>query len=228
VIQTPLELTRFAMFSGLSQADAQILAEQCIPVRYPAGHRIFDEGEPGKGFYLVQSGQVKVFKVSPRGQEHILLVAGPGQSFAEAAVLVGRGYPASSECLEDSELILVEREPIRQLLARDPDFALRMMAGMALKLRQLVGMVEDLTLRDAKGRVCRYLLNLAADDSASQCAVKLPTQQTVLARLLGLTQETLSRTLKGLREEGLIESGGQDRRLVLQVALLRQVVDETH
>jgi CRP/FNR family transcriptional regulator len=221
--QATFSLRKFPLFSGLSPEDAEAFQRQCVPVSYRAGVRIFDEGEPARGFYLVLSGQVKIFKLSPRGQEHILAVIGPGGTFAEAAAFLGRGYPASTECLEDSELVFVEREPIRQLLVKDPDMALRMMAGMALKLRSLVAMVEDLTLRDARGRLARYLLGLAPAQEL-QPQVKLPTQQTVLARLLGLTQETLSRTLKGLKEEGLVSASG--RSLTLDVPGLRAVLGD--
>lgn len=223
---TTLDITLFPLFSGLSRADAEILQLKCIPVHYRAGVRIFDEGEPARGFYLVQSGQIKIFKLSPRGQEQILAVIGPGGTFAEAAAFVGRGYPASSETLEDSELIFIEREAIRQLLSKDPDLGLRMMASMALKLRRLVGMVEDLTLRDARGRLARYLLGLAPPGAEASCQVKLPTQQTVLARLLGLTQETLSRTLKGLRDEGLIASPSNGRGLTLDLIGLQAIVGD--
>lgn len=221
--QATFSLRKFPLFSGLSPEDAEAFQRQCVPVSYRAGVRIFDEGEPARGFYLVLSGQVKIFKLSPRGQEQILAVIGPGGTFAEAAAFLGRGYPASTECLEDSELVFVEREPVRQLLVKDPDMALRMMAGMALKLRSLVAMVEDLTLRDARGRLARYLLGLAPANEL-QPQIKLPTQQTVLARLLGLTQETLSRTLKGLKEEGLVIAAG--RSLTLDVPGLRGVLGD--
>lgn len=222
-----MELGRFPMFSGLSPEDSELLAQHCIPVSYLAGQRIFDEGEPGRGFYLVMAGQVKVFKMSPKGQEQILCVAGPGQSFAEAAVLVGRSYPASAECLMDSALIFVEREPVGCLLARDPEFCMRLMAGMAMKLRNLVGLVEDLTLRDARGRISRYLVNLAPEEARGRFCVKLPTQQVVLARLLGLTQETLSRSLRSLKDEGFIESHSPGRSLWLNLEALREVVGST-
>lgn len=218
-------ITNFPLFAGLSTSDAELLQNRSTSVQYGAGHRIFDEGEPARGFYLIHTGQVKIFKLSPRGSEQILAVLGPGQTFAEAAAFLGKGYPASAECLEDSDLIFIEREAIRVLMAKDPDLALRMMAGMALKLRRLVSLVEDLTLRDARGRLCRYLLGLAPT-SAAECTVKLPTQQTVLARLLGLTQETLSRTLKSLREEGLIESMGGGRLALRDLSGLRAVVGD--
>lgn len=195
-----VDIRSYSLFSGLTPHDAEILQRHCQSLRFAAGSRIFEEGEPARTFYLVHSGLVKIYKLNPKGQEQVLAVISKGNTFAEAVVFMGTTYPASAECLEDSELISVEREAILQILAHDPELSLRMMAGMALKLRRLVGMVEDLTLRDARGRLARYLSGLKQESGR----VRLPTQQIVLARLLGLTGETLSRTMKVLRDEGIL------------------------
>ncbi len=149
-----------------------------------------------------------------------------GQTFAEAVAFLDGGYPASAETLEDSELFYIEREAILGMITRDPEFALRMMAGMALKLRRFVAMVEDLTLRDAKGRIARYLLGLAPESITAPCTIKLPTQQTVLARLLGLTGETLSRTLKNLRDEGVVGVNRSGSVEIFSIESLRDAAGE--
>lgn len=195
-----VDIRSYPLFSGLTPADAEALGHRCQVLRFGAGSSVFDEGQPARTFYLVQSGLVKIFKLNPKGQEQILAVLSKGNTFAEAAVFMGGRYPASCQCLEDSELISVERDAILNVLSHDPELALRMMAGMALKLRRLVSMVEDLTLRDARGRLARYLTGLKGENGT----LRLPTQQTVLARLLGLTGETLSRTFKALRDEGIL------------------------
>lgn len=223
---TLYSIRSFPLFSGLSEADGELLQSLTHLRRYPAGTRIFDEGEPARGFYLVVRGTVKVFKVSPRGNEQVMAVITAGQTFAEAAVFLGGGYPASAECLEDCEMFFVEREVLLGIVARDPDFSLRMMSGMALKLRKFLAMVEDLTLRDARGRVARYLLGLTPQDGTPQCVVKLPTQQTVLARLLGLTSETLSRSLKGLRQEGVLGASQAGQMQILSVPALKDLTGE--
>ncbi|MBX3171154.1 MAG: Crp/Fnr family transcriptional regulator [Candidatus Eremiobacteraeota bacterium] len=193
------DLRSFPLFSGLSPTDAERLQHFSQVLHFPAGGTIFDEAQPARALYLVQSGQVKIYKINPRGLEQILAVIPAGQTFAEAAVFMGGKYPASAQCLEDSRVVSVERQALLQLMGQDPELALRMMAGMALKLRRLVSLVEDLTLHDARGRLARYLAALAEGN-----CVTLPTQQNVLARLLGLTSETLSRTFKTLRDEGIL------------------------
>ena len=204
----PAQIRDFALFSGLPPGDAQLLEASSLVRSYAAGHQIFAEGEQARWLYLVRTGAVKIFKLSPKGHEQVLAVLQAGQTFAEAPVFSGGTYPANSECVEDCEVILIDREALLQLIRRDPEFGLRMMAGMAMKLRRLVSMVEDLTLRDARGRLSRYLLGLREDSGDH---FQLPISQSLLARLLGLTGETLSRTFRTLREEGTLESdrGGQ-------------------
>ncbi len=222
-----IDLTKIPLFSGLSQPDVEALQSALHVRKMAAGTRIFDEGDPVRGFYIVQKGAVKIFKVSPRGQEQVLAVNSPGQSFAEAAVFMGGGYPASTECLEDSELLFVEREAFVRRLHEDPELALRMMAGMALKLRRMVAMVEDLTLRDARGRLSRYLLGLLPENARPPVPLELPAQQMLIARMLGITSETLSRTLRTLKEEGTLEIGGGGKFTVLDLESLRVAAGES-
>lgn len=216
---TKYRLQDFALFSGLSDEDSRLLDTTAVARTFVGGTRIFDSGEPARGLYLIISGAVKIFKVSPKGTEQVMAVLGPHQTFAEAPVFLGGNYPASAETLEPSELILVNREALLVLLSKDNEMALRMMAGMALKLRSLIGLVEDLTLRDARGRVARYLTGLGEE---GQDSLQLPVQQALLARMLGLTSETMSRTMKGLREEGAIGSSPGGRIQVLDWSLLRE------
>lgn len=222
-----LDLTKIPLFSGLGPGDVEALQGAVQTRKLTGGTSVFCEGDPVRGFYIVQRGAVKIFKTSPRGQEQVLAVNTPGQSFAEAAVFMGRGYPASAECLEDSELVFVEREAFVRLLRSDPDLALRMLGGMALKLRHLVALVEDLTLRDARGRLSRYLLGLLPEGAEAPVLVELPAQQLLIARMLGVTPETLSRTLKSMKEEGALAIEGHGRFSVLDLESLREAAGES-
>ncbi|MBI3924315.1 MAG: Crp/Fnr family transcriptional regulator [Armatimonadetes bacterium] len=213
-------LRRFPLFAGLSREDEVKLAQEVLQKTYPAGARLFEVGEPVHGFYLIRRGAVKVFRISPEGKEQILSVFQPGQSFAEAAVFQGGGYPASAECLADSTLLYVSRDMLLRQIRTDPDFALRVIAGLSMKLRRMVQMVEDLTLRDARGRLCRYLLGLAPEGATSPVVVELPVQQTLISRLLGITQETLSRTVKSLVQEGAIETSRRGKIVIHDMSAL--------
>lgn len=162
---------------------------------------------------------MKVFKLSPTGTEQVLTLAGAGQTFAEAALFQGGGYPAFAEAVQDTDLLFVEREAFVQQIRRDPDLALRIVGGLAVKLRRMVHLVEDLSLRDARGRVARYLLTQLEPGSE---VVRLQASQAVLARLLGLATETFCRTLRTLKTEGVLGEGLR----VLDLPALRAAAGE--
>lgn len=214
-------MRQFSLFGGLAAEDVDRLSEQVSERQHPAGTLLFEAGQPVEGFYLICSGAVKVYKLSPEGKEQILNVFQAGESFAEAAVFQGmRGYPASAQCLHDSVLVFVARDVLLGQIARTPELAFRLLAGMARKLRLMVGLVEDLTLRDARGRLCRYLLTLLTPGEPD---LTLPFAQTVLARMLGITQETMSRTLKALQDEEILQSSGPGQFRILQPEVLELV-----
>ena len=221
------DLRQFALFAGLTDDEAERL-QRAVHVRcMPAGTPVFGQDEEASGFYLVAEGAVKIFKLNPSGQEQVLHVTGRGQSFAEAAVFQGNRFPANAETVEDSVLVFVERGALLAQLRHDPELALRMLAGLSMKHHHLVRLVEDLTLRDARGRICRYLLGLVPPRQPDEgpVTVRLPVSQTLLARLLGLTGETLSRVLKGLGKQGIIEPQGRGLLCIHDASALREAVD---
>lgn len=223
-----LDLREFELFSSLTREDALEMYRTARILQMPAGSLVFQQGDEAIGFYLVKQGAVKIFKTNPSGQEQALHVTVAGQSFAEAAVFQGERYPANAACVEDSVLVFIERKTLLAQLRRDPELALRMLAGMALKHHHLVRLVEDLTLRDARGRICRYLLGLLPTNASQEApppTVRLPVSQTLLARLLGLTGETLSRVLKALHDEGIVQLKGRGLFQVCDVVLLQAAVD---
>jgi len=174
---------------------------------YQKGERIFQEGDPAPGVFVVGSGLVRVFKLAPSGKEHALHLAGPGMTFAEVAVLGNFPCPAFAEALEETTCLLLPVEPFMRALRDDHQFSLQILSSMGMWVKSLVSLLEDIVLRDAAGRVAGYLLQAQAEQGT---AISLPGLKRHIASHLNLTSETLSRTLRQLREERLIrenESG---------------------
>jgi CRP/FNR family transcriptional regulator len=117
------------------------------------------------------------------------------------------------------------QERFRQALAEDQQLCLDMMTGIALWARRLVGLIEDIALRDAAGRLARYLLELAQSRSTADGVVKLPGLKRHVASHLNLTGETFSRTLRRLIDAGLIAEIDAGRLRLLHPKKLRQVAD---
>ncbi|HPJ25639.1 MAG TPA: Crp/Fnr family transcriptional regulator [Synergistaceae bacterium] len=201
-------------FSGLPPEDLREIAALALSRKYEKGAMIFLEGERGEGFYVVQRGTLKVFKVSPEGKEIILHLCGPGDHLGHAAVFEGSTFPASAEALGKCLLYFFPREAIMELIAREPNIALHMLGVLSFKLRELTLQVENLALKEVPGRLASYLLHLREGGDAGENVLDLEISRTQLARVLGTTPETLSRILGDMTSRGLLEISR--RHLVLR------------
>lgn len=208
------------LFARLKPAARTRLASLAVLREAPRGRTLFRQGDDCPGVFVVGTGLVRVFKLAPSGKEHVLHLAGPGATFAEAAVIGGFACPAFAEAVEDSVVALLPTEAFMAFLASDHQACIDLLAGLAGWLHHVVDLLEDITLRDAAGRLARHLLQLAATDGT----VELPSQRKHLASQLNLTPETLSRTLRRLHDDGCISSD-RERLAVLDRERLSSVAE---
>jgi len=202
----PTLIRRCHLFAGLTDDDIIILASVIREQRYPKGNILFEEGENAVGFFVVAKGKVKVYKLSSEGKERVLHVVQPGGSFADAAIFADGCYPAFAETIAASELLFFPKKDFLDLLHRHSQLSINMIAGLSRYLRQFTVQIEDLTFRDVPARLARYLLELSERSGAT---VTLPLSKSQLASNLGTTSETLSRTLRKLIDEELVQVQGK-------------------
>jgi len=212
VLQT---LRRVPMFSGIGSAALDRLAMGCKLKKAPKGTYLFHEGEHASGFFVVHTGAVNVHRVTEGGREQVIRVFFPGESFGEVVLVGDKSYPASAKTTEESQVIVIPTGFFRREIHHDPDLAMRILASMSLHLRYLIETVESLKLQQAESRVVQWLLRqLAENDLMDHPAPEftLPLAKHLLASQLGITSETLSRTLARLRKMDLIEIEGKTLR----------------
>ncbi len=197
-------------FSQVDGPTRKRLVRMAVRREYRKGETVFRDGDPAPGVFIVESGLVRVFKLAPNGKEHVLHLAGPGMTFAEVAVLGDFPCPAFAEAVEESACVLLPVEPFMRALREDHQLSLQILSSMAMWVKTLVSLLEDVVLRDAAGRVAGYLLQAQTEQGA---AISLPGLKRHIASHLNLTSETLSRTLRQLRDEGVI--GETDAGLVV-------------
>lgn len=215
------------LFSGLSGEDLMVIAGFVITQKLAKDDYLFHEGEAARGCYLVQSGAINVHRVSAIGKEQVIHVFRSGESFAEAALASPTGYPANARAVEPSTVLIIPKGPILELIGRRPDLALRMLGSMSSHLRVLVGMLDDLTLKDVETRLLNWLVKHSPP--ATGGTIRLPGTKRVLAAELGTSSETLSRTLGRLRDQKLIAVTGKEiavRNLPALQGMLRRNLGE--
>jgi len=167
------------------------------------GEEIFSEGTDASAFFVVVTGKVKIYKLSPEGKEHTLHIHGLGDLVAEAAIFDSMVYPASCVALEKSTLVRISKEGILDLIRKYPELALKMMSGYSKRLRQFVAKIEELSLKDIKARLAGYLLANSRIEN-SETVFRLNYSKKEISSLLGTIPETLSRALAFLKQKNLI------------------------
>jgi CRP-like cAMP-binding protein len=210
-IDIPGLLSRMPLFSAMSPEDLQQIAETTREKRLQKGEMLFQRGDTPKGFYYVIFGQVKLAFSSPQGNEKVVEILGPHQSFGEAVMFMDRDYPVFAEALNDTLLLHVAREAVMDQIDHDPGFARRMLAGMAIRLHSMVRDVESYSLRSSTQRVIGYLLQQAHTEPCqdARSVIELPTSKQNIASRLNLTPETLSRIFNDLSTHRLITVQGK-------------------
>jgi CRP/FNR family transcriptional regulator len=152
------------MFAGLDEKTLRTLAQDAFWREYNAGEVVVLEGEALPGLLYLQSGWIKVVKVSPAGREQVLRFLEPGETFNEVGLFADQPNPATAIALEQSGVWLIRRETVMHLLQKNPSFSQYVIAKMAKRLLYLVSLVTDLSLRPITGRLARLLLEEATDD----------------------------------------------------------------
>lgn len=200
-------------FQSLDEETLRLIRPTAKRILQPKNTVVFHEAEPCRGFYIVESGAVKLYKESPDAKEHVLYVAMSGDCFGEAALFLGQGYPASAAAVQNSVLILLRKNEFMQLLIDRPEVGFKLMASMATWAHRLINSIESLTLKDSCARFADYILSLIPKDSKDGVIVDLGMPKQVLASYLGMTGETLSRLLSRFEEDGLITTSGRKLKI---------------
>ena len=210
-LDIPALLSRLPLFQELAPEQVTQIAAATREKRLGKGEMLFQKGDMPRGFYVTVFGQIKLAFPSSQGNEKVVEILGPKQSFGEAVMFMDRAYPLFAESLTDTLLLHIAKNAVFELLETDPSFARRLLAGLSMRLHSLVNDVESYSLRSSAQRVIGYLLQHCPDDEESKGSleISLPTSKQVIASRLNLTPETLSRIFHDLSEAGLIDVHGK-------------------
>ena len=204
-------LTHIPLFNGLAPEEISRIARATREIHAAKGDILFHKGDPCNGFHLLVFGQIKLAFTSAQGTEKVVEILSQGQSFGEALMFLEKPYIVFSQALTDSLLLHVSKAAVFDELQRDHNLCRKMLAGMAMRLHELMSDVESYSLHSGKQRIIGYLLRELPDgeQNAKGAAVTLPTSKGTIASRLNLTQEHFSRILHELTELGLIVVEGR-------------------
>jgi CRP-like cAMP-binding protein len=215
-------LKRCAIFERLTAAEAARLNRRALVRRFKRHTVVYAPTEPGESVLVLTSGRVKIKGVTPDGREAILAFIEEGELFGELALLDGQPRQEFAETVEDSEVLLIPRDDLLELMEARPDLALSVTKLIGLRRQRVEGRLRDLLFLTSRDRMARILLELVETygvRSGHRWEIRLPLSQQELANLIGVSRETATIVLGQMQAKGLVEVG----RRRITVADLRRL-----
>lgn len=201
------ELKSCFLFADLDPSRLQRIARNAVRIRLKEGDALFQQGDRATRFYLATRGQIKLFRLSPAGNEKVIDIVTPGHTFAEALMFLERPkYPVGAEALQDSEVISIDALDFTEMLRDSVETCFVILGSMSQRLRGKLHEIDELSLHSATCRVAAYLVKLA---SAQGDSFDLPVAKQIVASRLSVKPETFSRIIKNLSGIGVIRVVGR-------------------
>lgn len=198
------------LFEPLSdeQMDELMAASQLLNL--DKGDNLFHQGEPAHSFYFVISGAVKIYRLTPDGQEKVFEVIGNRQTFAEAMMLMDTpNYVASAQAVCPTQLYRFSNTAYLRLLEANQRLSLALLGKLSVRLHQRINEIETLSLKNATHRVVRYLMTQLARLKDEGNSFELPMAKQLIAGHLSIQPETFSRIMRRLIDEAIINQDGR-------------------
>jgi CRP/FNR family transcriptional regulator len=214
----PVFLQKQPYFATLPEERLRPLAQQAVQRRLAADEIIFLEGESSAGLWLIEKGQIKVYKMTAEGREHVLHLLGPGDTFNDIPALDGAPNAASAMAVTDLLAWVIPTTVLQAALEEDHELALAVLRGLTRRIRHLVVQIEDLALRSVTARLARFLLEQTENPSLSGPAIT----RALIATHLATSPETVSRALRTLEETGAL-SFDRHRIVIRKPDLLKEI-----
>jgi len=199
--QTKTLLKNVPYFRALDDVALEAVAREMTAHHHRAGEVIFLEGDPDAGLHLIATGLCRVFRISDAGREHVLATLGPGDSCNEVPVVDGDPNPANLAALEDSTVWVISGESLTRLRQQYPVLNEIIIKNLAMRCRQLVQRVYNLTFLSVTGRLAAFLLQQV--DRSNALNRRRWTQDEIAAHL-DTVREMVGRALKELQVAELI------------------------
>jgi CRP/FNR family transcriptional regulator len=188
-------------FRALDDNALAAVGREVVERHYQAGEIIFLEGEPVAGLHLVVEGLGKVYRLSEGGREHVLTTLRPGDSCNEVPVVDGGPNPANFAALENSTVWVISEESLTRLRRQYPALNEMIIKNLAMRCRQLVQRVYNLSFLSVTGRLAAFLLQQSEQEGGS---LRRQWTQDEIAAHLGTVREMVGRAFRELQEAELI------------------------
>ncbi|MFO7570808.1 MAG: Crp/Fnr family transcriptional regulator [Smithellaceae bacterium] len=207
------------LFYGVSPAGIEALAAQAVLKKFRTGDMVVGETDSIRSFYVVISGQLKLYRSSPEGREQTLQLLGPGDPFGLCTAFATDSFPASAMAIEESLVLLIPGMLVETVARREPSLLLNIIRILSQRLKNSMNLIESLSLKEVPGRLASFLLHELSREKGKTDRIDLTITQRELAKILGATPESLSRAIRKMAAEGILITSGRTITILDQNAL---------
>lgn len=199
-------MRKSVLFGKLDDRQLDTMVQHTLASTLNEGQVLFEQDRPASEIFLLESGQIKLARISPEGHEKVIDLIMPGSTFAEAIMFSRQQqYPVTATALQDSQLLCFDAKTYTEILRQSTEACFSVMAQMSYRLHWQIAEIDRLTLHNATFRVVAYLLDQVPSTDRGMSRVQLNIPKHVIASRLSITPETLSRTFSKLNRDGLID-----------------------
>jgi len=198
-------IRRVPLFSTLTQAQAESVADAVIKRRFKRGECIVEQGKKSNMLAIVLAGRARVLTTDGRGREVILATLSPGDYVGEMSLIDNQPHSATVRAEIQTDVLILGRMEFARCLPENSSMAYAVMKGLVQRLRHADRKIESLALMDVYGRVARALLEVAQPDREGRLVIRDRVSRQDVAKMVGASREMVSRVMKDLEERGFIE-----------------------
>lgn len=204
------QIKDIVLFQGVSSDKIKELSAQSIYKKFKPGEMVIGESDPIRSFYVVVSGQLKLYRSSAEGKEQTLQLLGPGDPFGLCTAFATDSFPASAMAIEESAVLLIPGTVMESAARQEPALLFNIIQILSQRLKNSMELIESLALKEIPGRLASFLRHeIPKGASGKKTSVKLTISQRELAKILGATPEALSRALRKMSNEGILSASGR-------------------
>jgi CRP-like cAMP-binding protein len=199
------QLRQHYLFAVLDDAQFERVLAAIKDVSLQEDEHLFNFGDQARYFYLLKTGQIQLYRLSPSGEEKVIEIIQPEQTFAEAVMFFKTNvYPVNAKAVLNSELWQIDMRVFLSMIQESNELCLHLLGGMSRRLHGAIQDIDQLTLQNASMRVIQLLLQSAPDNTDKSYSLEWETPKQILASRLSVRPETFSRILQQLSRKGLI------------------------
>lgn len=207
------------IFSNLTDEEKMEIVEIATSRSYEKGEFIYRSGEEGGTLFVLHTGKVKIFRLNPNGKEQVLRLINPGEFMGELSLFSSLPLTDNAVALEPTTMCMLQGTRLKELMAKYPSIAFKVLDELSRRLERAENQIENLTLSSVTSRIANALIEL----SKGSREIVLPMTKGDFASHLGITQETLSRKLAALQDEGIIQLKGHRKIIIKDIEKLNQL-----